>query len=95
MSSPFSIAVSPAGEAELRRRAENIRDRIFRFREPRMILHAAESMANDEIAALWTPVVKWSACGASVSLPTASLDWKNMLVRVVPGLFSPRSRRSG
>jgi hypothetical protein len=33
--------------------------------------------------------VKWSLFGASGFSPTASQGWKNMLVRVVPGLFPP------
>src|SRR5579863_5317217 len=38
---------------------------------------------------VWTPAVKWSPFGASAFLRTASQGWKNMLVRVVPGLFPP------
>src|SRR5208283_4848087 len=38
---------------------------------------------------VWTPAVRWSLFGASVFLSTASQGWKNMLVRVAPGLFPP------
>ncbi len=33
--------------------------------------------------------MRWSRFGASASLPTASQDWKNGIVRVAPGLFPP------
>ena len=37
----------------------------------------------------WTPDVKWYPCDANASLAIASVGWKSMLVRVVPGLFLP------
>src|SRR5260370_12272430 len=38
---------------------------------------------------VWTPAVKSFLCGANASLPTVSLVWKSMLVRVAPGFFPP------
>lgn len=37
----------------------------------------------------WALDVKWSVCGASASLRSACRGWKNVLVRVAPGLFPP------
>src|SRR5437016_14618491 len=49
-SSPFAIALSSAEEAELRRRAAKYTLPYFQVQRARMILYAAEGMANDEIA---------------------------------------------
>jgi hypothetical protein len=50
-SSPFSIALSPAEEAELDRRAEKYTLPYFHVQRAKMILHAAAGMTNEEIAA--------------------------------------------
>ena len=50
-SSPFAIALTSAEAAELRRRAAKYTLPYFQVQRARMILHAAEGMANDEIAA--------------------------------------------
>src|ERR1700724_200811 len=49
-SSPYSIKLSSAEEAELRRRAAKYTLPYFQVQRARMILHAADGMANDEIA---------------------------------------------
>ena len=49
-SSPYSITLSSAEEAELRRRAARYTLPFFQVQRARMILHAADGMANDEIA---------------------------------------------
>jgi hypothetical protein len=49
--SPFTIALSPTEEAELRRRAGKYTLPYFQVRRAKMILYAAEGMPNDEIAA--------------------------------------------
>src|SRR5258708_1812924 len=61
----------------------------FQVQRARMILHAAEGMANDQIAQRLAPRRRSSPCGANASLPTVSQVWKSMLVRVAPGLFPP------
>src|SRR6202158_6177992 len=38
---------------------------------------------------VWTPAVRSFRSGVNASLPTVSLVWKSMLVRVAPGLFPP------
>src|ERR1019366_8400974 len=38
---------------------------------------------------VWTPAVRSFPFGGSAFLLTASRGWKNMLVRVAPGLFPP------
>ena len=37
----------------------------------------------------WTLAVMWSRCGANGFSPNGLRVWKSVLVRVVPGLFSP------
>ena len=49
-SSPYAIALSSAEEGELRRRAAKYTLPYFQVQRARMILYAAEGMANDEIA---------------------------------------------
>ena len=49
-SSPYSIRLSSAEEAELRRRAAKYTLPYFQVQRARMILHAADGMANHEIA---------------------------------------------
>src|SRR5438270_2075207 len=50
-SSPFTITLSSAEEAELRRRAGKYTLSYFQVQRAKMILYAAEGMSNDEIAA--------------------------------------------
>ena len=59
----------------------------FEVVRAKMILHAAEGMANDEIARAWIRAAKWSVCGASASSRTPGRSWKNFPVRAAPGLF--------
>ena len=49
-SSPYAITLSPVEEAELRRRAAKYTLPYFQVQRARMILHAVDGMANDEIA---------------------------------------------
>jgi hypothetical protein len=50
-SSPFTITLSSAEEAELRKRAAKYTLPYFQVQRAKMILYAAEGMRNDEIAA--------------------------------------------
>jgi len=50
-SSPDSITLSSAEEAELRRRATKYTLPYFQVQRSKMILYAAEDLSNDEIAA--------------------------------------------
>ena len=50
-SSPFAITLSRPEEAELRRRAGKYTLPYFQVQRAKMILYAAQGMANDEIAA--------------------------------------------
>ena len=50
-SSPFAISLSRVEEAELRRRAGKYTLPYFQVQRAKMILYAAEGMANEEIAA--------------------------------------------
>lgn len=49
-SSPFAISLSSTEEAELRRRATKYTLPYFQVQRARMILYAAEGMANHQIA---------------------------------------------
>ena len=49
-SSPYGITLSPAEEAELRRRAAKYTLPYFQVQRARMILYAADGVTNDEIA---------------------------------------------
>ena len=88
--SPYVIRLSSAEEAELRRRVAKCRLPYFEVQRAKMMLYSAQGLSNDEIAA-WIPDVKWCPFGANASLPIASLGWKSMLVRIVPGLFPQSS----
>ena len=94
-SSPFAITLSPVEEAELRRRATRYTLPYFQVQRAKMILHAAASMPNDEIA----------AC-LDTRREVVSVWRKRFFVNRLPGLeeharpgrprtFSPRSGRSG
>jgi hypothetical protein len=48
-SSPFTIILSPAEEAELRRRAAKYTLPYFQVQRVKMILDAAEGMPNNEV----------------------------------------------
>ncbi len=50
-SSPFAITLNSAEQAELHRRAAKYTLPYFQVQRAKMILHAAEGMTNDEIAA--------------------------------------------
>jgi hypothetical protein len=47
---PYGITLSSAEEAELRKRSAKYTLPYFQVQRARMILHAADGMANDEIA---------------------------------------------
>jgi winged helix-turn helix protein len=94
-SSPFTITLSPAEEAELRRRAGKYTLPYFQVQRAKMILRAAQGMPNDEIAA-----------GLDTRREVVSLWRKRFFADRLPGLeeharpgrprtFSPRPRRSG
>jgi hypothetical protein len=94
-SGPFSITLSPAEEAELRRRAGKYTLPYFQVQRAKMILHAAEGMTNDEIAASLDTrrevVCLWRKRFFSDRL--AGLEEPARPGR--PRTFPPRSDRSG
>src|SRR5260370_28987745 len=94
-SSPVIIPLSSREEAELRRRAGKYTLPYVQVQRAKMILHAAEGMRNDEIA----------AC-LDTRREVVSLWRKRFFADRLAGLeeharpgrprsFSPRSRRSG
>ena len=94
-SSPFVITLSPAEEAELRRRAGKYTLPYFQVQRAKMILYAAEGMPHHEIA----------AC-LDTRREVVSLWRKRFFADRLSGLeqharpgrprtFLPRSRRSG
>ena len=94
-SSPFTINLSLAEEAELRRRAAKYTLPYFQVQRAKMILYAAERMSNDEIA----------TC-LDTRREVVSLWRKRFFADRLAGLqeharsgrprtFPPRSRRSG
>ena len=94
-SSPYTITLSSAEEAELRRRAAKYTLPYFQVQRARMILYAAEGKPNDQIAAR-----------LSTRREVVSLWRKRFFVDRLAGLeeqdrpgrprtFSPRSGRSG
>src|ERR1700730_17695154 len=93
-SSPYSIKLSSAEEAELRRRATKYTLPYFQVQRARMILHAADGVAADEIEErLHTRrevVSLWRKRFFADRL--AGLEERARPGR--PRTFSPRSRRS-
>lgn len=94
-SSPFAISLSSVEEATLRRRAAKYTLPYFQVQRAKMILYAAEGMSNDLIAACLDTRREVVSLWRKRFLPIALPGWKSMLVRVAPGLFLPRSHRSG
>ena len=96
-SSPFTITItlSSAEEAELRRRAGKYTLPYFQVQRAKMILHAAEGMPNDEIAACLDTrrevVSLWRKRFFADRL--AGLEERARPGR--PRTFSPRPRRAG
>ena len=94
-SSPFTITLSPAEEEELRRRAAKYTLPYFQVQRAKMILHAAEGMPNDEIAACLDTrrevVSLWRKRFFADRL--AGLEERARPGR--PRTFSPRPRRAG
>ena len=93
--SPFTIQLSSGEKAELLRRSGKYTLPYFQVQRAKMILYAAEGMANDEIA----------AC-LDTRREVVSLWRKRFFVDRLSGLeeharpgrprtFSPRSHRSG
>jgi len=93
--SPYTIVLSSAEEAELRRRAAKYTLPYFQVQRARMILYAAQGMSNDQIA----------AC-LDTRREVVSLWRKRFFTDRLEGLeeharpgrprtFSPRRRRSG
>lgn len=93
-SSPYAIILSSAEEKELRIRAAKYTLPYFQVQRARMILHAADGMANDEIAER-----------LDTRREVVSLWRKRFFIERLAGLeehvrpgrprtFSPRSRRS-
>ncbi len=93
--SPFTITLSPAEEAELRRRAAKYTLPYFQVQRAKMILYAAEGMSNDQIAASLDTrrevVSLWRKRFFADRL--AGLEEQPRPGR--PRIFSPRPRRSG
>lgn len=93
-SSPYSIRLSSAEETELRRRAAKYTLPYFQAQRARMILHAADGMANHEIAERLDTrrevVSLWRKRFFADRL--AGLEEHARPGR--PRTFSPRSRRS-
>jgi Winged helix-turn helix len=94
-SSPFVVTLSAAEEAELRRRAGKYTLPYFQVQRAKMILYAAEGMANDQIAASLDTrrevVCLWRKRFFAERL--AGLEEHARPGR--PRTFPPRSRRSG
>src|SRR6202035_5244896 len=93
-SSPYSIKLSSAEEAELRRRATKYTLPYFQVQRARMIPQAPDGMANDQMAERWDPrrevVSLWRKRFFADRL--AGLEERARPGR--PRTFSPRSRRS-
>lgn len=93
-SSPFSITLNSAERTELHRRAAKYTLPYFQVQRAKMILHAAEGMTNDEIAARLDTrrevVSLWRKRFFADRL--AGLEEHSRPGR--PRIFSPRSRRS-
>jgi len=94
-SSAFMITLSPAEEAELRRCAAKYKLPYFQVQRAKMILHAAQGVPNDEIAACLDTrrevVSLWRKRFFADRL--AGLEERARPGR--PRTFSPRARRSG
>ena len=94
-SSSFTITLSSAEEAELRRRAGKYTLPYFQVQRAKMILYAAEGMPNDKIAACLDTrrevVSMWRKRFFSDRL--AGLEEHARSGR--PRAFPPRSGRSG
>jgi len=93
--SPFAITLSRAEELELRRRAAKYTLSYFQVQRAKMILYAAEGMANDRIAACLDTrrevVCFWRKRFFADRL--AGLEEHARPGR--PRIFPPRPRRSG
>jgi winged helix-turn helix protein len=94
-SSPLPITLSPAEEAELRRRTGKYTLPYFQVQRAKMILHAAEGMTNDQIAASLDTrrEVVWLWRKRFFAERLAGLEEHARPGR--PRTFSPRSGRSG
>ncbi len=94
-SSPYAITLSRAEEAELRRRVARYTLPYFQVQRAKMILYAAEGLANDQIAARLDTrrevVCLWRKRFFADRL--AGLEEHARPGR--PRTFSPRPRRSG
>src|SRR5580658_10189594 len=88
-SSPYTIKLSSAEEAELHRRAAKYTLPYFQVQRAKMILYAAEGMRNDEIATCLDTrrevVSLWRKRFFADRLP----GLESTLDRVAPGLFPP------
>jgi hypothetical protein len=94
-SSPFTITLSSAEKAELRRRAAKYTLPYFQVQRAKMILYAAEGMANDEIAAA-LDTRREVVCLWRKRFFTDRLTGLEEHARPGrPRTFSPRSGRSG
>ena len=94
-SSPFTITLSPAEEAELRQRAAKYTLPYFQVQRAKMILYAAEGLRNDEIAARLDTrrELVWLWRKRFFVDRLAGLEEHARPGR--PRTFSPRPRRSG
>lgn len=94
-SSPYAITLSRSEEAELRRRVARYTLPYFQVQRAKMILYAAEGLANDQIAARLDTrrevVCLWRKRFFADRL--AGLEEHARPGR--PRSFSPRPRRSG
>ena len=93
--SPYTISLSSAEEAELRRRVAKYTLPYFQVQRAKMILYAAEGMRNDEIAARLDTrrELVWLWRKRFFADRLAGLEEHTRPGR--PRTFSPRSRRSG
>ena len=73
----------------------NIRCHIFRLSAPRWSFMLPRVCPMMQSLNAWIPAGKSSANGASASSKSELPAWKNVLDRVAPGLFSPRTDRAG
>ena len=94
-SSPYQIALSSTEEWELRRRAAKYTLPYFQVQRAKMILYAAEGMPNDQIAACLDTRREVVSLWRKRFFADRLAGLEEHIVRVVPGLSPPRSRRSG
>ena len=87
--SPYSIVLSPGETEELRRRAAKYTLPYFQVVRAKMILLAAEGLANDAIAQCLHTRREVVSLWRNASMTSASRGWTNGHARGGPGPFPP------